>query len=241
MTAPITVQAQLKSLEKVQELDLQLDRLKADSAAIPAALQAIDESIASLEKQSAASKLAIGELEKSIRQNRAALELNTDRLTRSTTRLEGVQNSVEFSALNKEIEQLKKLNLTLTEANAKAETEIAKLREKQSPLADQIQAKQGERAERAAASAGSTEKLRADIAKLDGERTAAAKSIEARVIAMYNRVRGVKNGQGLSPAISGRCKACNMMIPPQANNELQKGVAFHQCSTCHRFLYIPGK
>ena len=46
------------------------------------------------------------EVEKVQRQTQAALDLNKDRLARANTKLESVQNSQEFQAANKEIDQL---------------------------------------------------------------------------------------------------------------------------------------
>ena len=50
----------------------------------------------------------ISELEKSLKQIEAALELNNDRIERTKKKMEGVQNTREYAAATKEIEQVEK-------------------------------------------------------------------------------------------------------------------------------------
>jgi predicted nucleic acid-binding Zn-ribbon protein len=152
-----------------------------------------------------------------------------------------VQNTHELQALTKEVDQLKAAQTKLQEEAVKSQSELTQLNEKRAAADKQLVAKREERTEREEASRGQTAKLQDQAARLEKERATTATGVEARILAMYNRVRGAKGGVGISPAAAGRCQACNMMIAPQAFNELQKGTSFHQCSTCHRFLYIPPK
>lgn len=237
----LSIPEQLHALESLQELDLQLDRVRAEQSAIPAALQAIDDSIALLQKQSADSAARIATHEQAQREAKGEGELNADRLTRSTARMEGVQNEHELKSIEKEVFQLKAAQAKFDEIQKLAGVEIARLGTEREAHAAGIAAKREERAEREQAGAGRTEKLLAELRVLEGKRAELAPKIEPRVVAMYNRVRGMKGGIGVSPALASRCKACNMAVPPQTFNELLRGTVFHQCATCHRFLYIPRK
>lgn len=237
----LSIPEQLHALESLQELDLQLDRVRAEQSSIPAALQAIDDSIALLEKKSADSGARIATHEQAAREAKGEGELNADRLARSTSRMEGVQNEHELKSIEKEVFQLKAAQAKFDEIQKLAAAEIANLSAQRDADLNGINSKREERAEREQAGAGRSEKLRAELAVLEGKRAEIAPRIEPRVVAMYNRVRGMKGGIGISPALASRCKACNMAVPPQTYNELLRGTVFHQCATCHRFLYIPRK
>ena len=61
--------------------------------------------------------------------------------------------------------------------------------------------------------------------------------VEVRLLNQYERIRGARAGLGITAAVGGRCRACNMMVPPQLFNELQRGSALHSCPSCNRILY----
>jgi uncharacterized protein len=235
----LSIREQLKVLEQVQELDLKLDKLKSSRDAVPAALKSLDDNLGKLRAGGAAKAKALEELEKTERQTQAALDLNRDRLTRSSSRLEGVQNSQEFAAINKEIEQLKKMNGSLTEQSKKAQADIEALRKEVAEFNTQLSTGQTERADREAKLTGQSGQLNAEISTLASERQKATQGLDPRLLAQYDRVRGARGGLGLVPAIAGRCKGCNMVVPPQLYNEIQRGSHLHGCPSCHRLLFVP--
>ena len=110
-----TLLKQVKALEHLQELDLRIDQLKKNRNALPETLRALDQSLQKIQGTVNTKKNALGEIEKTQRQTQAALDINRDRLARSNTRFESVQNSQEYAAINKELDQLKKLGATLEE------------------------------------------------------------------------------------------------------------------------------
>ena len=124
MNQPLPLVEQLKSLEHLQELDLKIDSIKKSETGLPVALKALDDALAKLKAGLDLKKSQVSELEKVQRQTQAALDLNQDRMSRSNSKLDGVQNTQEFQAANKEIDQLKKLNASLDEQTKKSVAEI---------------------------------------------------------------------------------------------------------------------
>ena len=230
---------QLKTLEQLQELDLRLDTLKRNKNSLPALLNALDTSLDQVKRKITEKKNLIEEIEKTNRQTRAALDLNKDRLARSTTRLESVQNSHEFQAVSKEIEQVGKMNLGLEEQMKKADVDKQAIETEISTLSEQLATSQAERDAQASAVSGQTEQLDQQIAALSSDRSGLAGQIERRILSQYDRVRGVRAGLGIVPALGGRCKGCNMIVPPQLYNMIQKGLELHACPSCHRILFVP--
>lgn len=238
MSQPRPLAEQLKVLENLQELDLKIDSLKKNKSSIPAALKTLDEQVNKSQHQVNAKKHALEEIEKIQRQTRAAMDLNKDRLTRSSSRLEGVQNSNEFQAANKELEQLRKLSATLDEQAKKADADSEAVKKELETLTASFEKTKGERDAQAATLSGQDGQLDGQIASLHSERAQFTSQIEAKILAQYDRVRGARAGMGIAPAVAGRCQACNMMVPPQLYNELHKGHILHSCPSCHRILFV---
>ncbi len=239
MNNSIPLVEQLKALEHLQEFDLKIDNLKKNRTSLPEGLKGLDLSLNKLRASSETKKKTIEEHEKTQRQTRAALDLNNDRLTRSASRLEGVQNSQEYSAVNKEVDQLKKMNASLEEQNKKSDADIGAIKKDLGDLTAQMEKIQAERDSQANVVAGQSGQIEAEINSLMTERAKYTAQIDPRTVAQYDRVRGARAGIGFVPAVGGRCKGCNMVVPPQLYNEIRKVTAVHSCPSCHRILFVP--
>jgi uncharacterized protein len=236
---PLPLREQLKALEHLQELDLKIDRLKANKNSLPATLRALDAGLAKLKQTGDTKKNAMADLEKARAQTGAALDLNKDRLARANGKLEGVQNGQEFQAANKEIEQLKKLNATLEEQLKKSAQELEAVSKEATEIASQMTKAEQERSSQAQTVSGQESQFGTEIESLMKERGKYTGGVESRILAQYDRVRGARGGLGIVPAVGGRCKGCNMMVPPQLYNEIQKVLQLHACPSCHRILFVP--
>lgn len=231
---------QVKALEHLQELDLKIDQLKKNKAALPDALKTLDQSVAKLQTSVNLKNNEITELEKTQKQTLAALDINRDRLTRSTTRLETVQNSQEFGAINKEIDQLKKQSGTLEEQLKKSNSDIDAVKKILADMTGQLDKVKQERGAQAEVLEGQGGKIEKDLTTLLTERAQYTAQVDSRTLAQYDRVRGARAGLGFVPAVGGRCKGCNMMVPPQMYNEIRKAQQMYSCPSCHRLLFVPG-
>ncbi len=230
---------QLKNLAQVQDLDLQIDALQKKSQSLPANLKSLDQASHRLALSLVGLEQKKEEWLKAKRQSQAALDLNQDRMSRANAKLEGVQNSQEFQSANKEIEQLKKLNLSLEEQAKKAQEEVDLLQEKLSVMTAERETIVQERASQLGVLSGQEQKFNSDIDSLQVGRKTILGGIELRILKQYEKVRAARSGIGIVPALQGRCQGCNMMVPPQQFNEIKKGVILHSCPSCHRFLFIP--
>ncbi len=239
MNQPLPLVEQLKSLEHLQELDLKIDALKKDKNSLPSNLKLIDDSLQKLDSSLSTKKNLAIEAEKVSRQTQAALELNRDRLSRSTSKLEAVQNTQEFQAASKEIDQLKKLNVTLEEQLKKSDADLEVLKKSLAGIESEMKGLQDQRNAQETELLGQDDQFTSEIDHLLKERAKYSGSVETRTLAQYDRVRGARGGVGIVPTVSGRCKGCNMMVPPQLYNEVQRGSTLHSCPSCHRLLYVP--
>jgi uncharacterized protein len=239
MSQPLPLVDQLKSLESLQELDLKIDSLKRDRSTLPSNLKVIDDSLLKLKRTLDLKKNQALEMEKNHRQALAALELNQDRMGRSSSKLEGVQNSQEFQAANKEIDQIKKLTDSLTEQDKRAMGDLEALQKDVISLTAECEKIQSQRDSQATLLNTQEGQFKKDIDSLMAERLQYVNRIESRTVTQYERIRAARAGLGVVPAVGGRCKGCNMIVPPQLHNEIQRCTMIHTCPSCHRLLFVP--
>jgi predicted nucleic acid-binding Zn-ribbon protein len=230
--------AQVKALEQLQEIDLKIDRIRKDQGDMPAALKALDDTLAKSKGTVALKQAAIDEAHKIQRQAQAALDMNRDRVARASGKLESVQNTHEYQAASKEQEQLHKMAKTLEDQIKKCGVDIEALTKDLDGLNAQLAQAQASRDEQHGKLSGQSSNLQGQIDSLQAERKKFSSTVDARVLATYDRVRPARAGLGIVPSIGGRCVGCNMMVPPQLFNEIQKGSALHSCPSCHRLLYV---
>jgi predicted nucleic acid-binding Zn-ribbon protein len=69
------------------------------------------------------------------------------------------------------------------------------------------------------------------------QRKQVAASVEARLLAQYERMRQKWKGVALADATEGRCSACQMSLRPQYFQDLKTGAKILTCESCGRILY----
>ena len=53
----------------------------------------------------------------------------------------------------------------------------------------------------------------------------------------YDQVRARRMGMGLSPVAAGSCTGCNIRLPPQLYNILQRCDSIEECPSCKRIIF----
>ena len=56
------------------------------------------------------------------------------------------------------------------------------------------------------------------------------------VLKRYGNIR-MRRGLAVVSVRNGTCQGCNMNIPPQLYNVLQRGQTVETCPSCHRIIY----
>ncbi len=239
MNQPLPLVEQLKKLEKLQELDLKIDAIRKDQKVLPTSLKTAEDALKKVKVAFDAKKNQVAEFEKVSRQTAAAFELNQERLSRSGSKLESVQNSQEFQAASKEVDQLKKLAQSLEEQKKKSVSDVEHAQKELEILKGEMEKVESDHGRQFKTISGQSQALGVDLNQLVSERAQFLPGVEPRLISQYDRIRNARGGVGIVPAVSGRCRACNMLVPPQLYIELQKGNVLHQCPSCNRILFVP--
>lgn len=230
---------ELKLLQKLQEVDLEIDDIHERSDKLQAEIEereaARDSLKAGLEQRSA----QLEALRSELRDKERELQENTDHSHQHKDKQARVASARELSAIEKEIESLRRRR--------------AQLEEEFENLSDAVTDHQEEVDER-------DERLKLLETELNAERKGYEKEIvssEARIdqlekerdsfkkdfanakalIARYEFIRARLPGRVIVAARNGACNGCNMVVPPQTYNELITGEKVIQCPNCKRILY----
>ena len=78
--------------------------------------------------------------------------------------------------------------------------------------------------------------IQAQQAEIRVAREATAKLVKPDVLRKYGTIR-MRRGMAVVAVKDGTCRGCNMNIPPQLYNVLQRGSSLELCPNCNRIIY----
>jgi uncharacterized protein len=232
----VPLRDQLRRLEELQQHDARIQELENALKAIPAKLAATQGDLARVEAMLTSERAALGETERYYGEQKSLLVDDEQQVAGAKHKLTQAKNSKEYMAAQREIEQRR-------ESLAGREGEIAKLVEavdaKKKLLADRaadVQALKDSIQKDSDAARSRMAELEGKIAALRGERDALASGVKPEVLKRYGTIR-MRRGLAVVSVRNGTCQGCNMNIPPQLYNTLQRGLSLETCPSCHRIIY----
>ena len=158
-------------------------------------------------------------------------------LERSREKLNRTRNEKEANAVQREIEETRKLLRDVEDAVGRRLIELEELKkavmdheEEEAKCVAKIGATEGA----VSAKLGEIQAERTEKAKV---RDAIAKNLPPVTLRKYDQVRA-KRHSGAAKLEAGRCKACNMSIPPQLAQRITRADILDQCPSCQRLLYV---
>jgi predicted nucleic acid-binding Zn-ribbon protein len=160
-----------------------------------------------------------------------------NKIEKSNEKLSLIKSNKEYTAALKEIEDLKNaINLTedkviqyMEEIEAVERICLANKDHQQEMKKDFEKKKEEVEIELAA--------LDKDLKDLENERTRFSQVVDQDLYKKYLFLKERKGGLAISPVIGGVCRTCNIGLPPQQFNELQKKDVLLTCPNCHRMIY----
>lgn len=227
----------LLDLYEIQKIDLSIREQEKRQEAVPARLRELEATVAELSAQTNKLTDERAALVKEAKSLESLVQEEVQKIRKWESRLNDIRNQREYQALNRETEGSKR-------ANREAEEKIAELNKQRDALDQQIEALQDKLAEEEIDCSTERRKVDAAVAAMQGglaaeraRRDALVPGIPKAVFRKYDAIRGRRLGVGLSPVVGGCCTGCNMRMPPQLYNILQRGDTIEQCPSCHRLIF----
>jgi uncharacterized protein len=227
---------QLKQLEELQTHDAKIQELEQSLKAIPAKLAATESDLTRVESLLTSEGASLKETERYYAEQKGLVTDDEVQVAGAKHKLTQAKNSKEYMAAQREIEQRR-------ESLTSREGEISKLVEaveaKKKLLSDRstdVQALRDSIAKDGEAARERMAEIEGKIAELRVERDKLAALVKPDILKRYGAIR-MRRGLAVVSVKNGTCQGCNMNIPPQLYNTLQKGISIEICPSCSRIIY----
>jgi uncharacterized protein len=221
-------------------------------------LQSLDEKAASFQKEIAALPKHVAEIEKKLESHIRKLEVDRAALAANQRDRKRFEDDIKvqeqkMSKLKDQTLQAKtneqyrafQHEIEYCEAEIrKAEDKILDLMGASEPLEKNVKAAEALLAEEKKEVEREKEHARKRTAEDEvflkqviEERRQIAASLDAKLLAHYERIRQRWKGVAIADATSGRCAACQIALRPQFFQDLKRGERLQFCESCGRILY----
>jgi predicted nucleic acid-binding Zn-ribbon protein len=232
------LKAQLKALEALQNIDLQIADVLKGGKENPRRLAELEAQLGAARGAVESEKSKLTELERQKKALEEQLTADKDKVKKWEARLTEQRSTREYSALAREIDIAKKQNETTSQ-------EIVELARQAESARDVVAERQAAFQAAETALAGQMGEIRKSMGDIDSRRKAldekrqqAAQQLPPQLIRRYETVHR-RHTLVLAPVQQGSCQGCHMFLPPQQNNELRTHARIDACQSCGRMIYSP--
>lgn len=204
---------------------------------IPAAEQALAETVAASKRVAEALKARLQENNDKRRALEKEVAVVDSHLTRFDNHKGAVKTNQEFTALLHEIsvakadkDRLEEQQLVLME---EADGISADLKAAERALTDDVKRADAGRVQLDA----DRKQIDAELTRLAAERSTAAATVDARTLALYEQLMKGRKGVAVARMTGDICEACHVRLRPHVTQQVRRNDAVVQCDNCQRILY----
>jgi predicted nucleic acid-binding Zn-ribbon protein len=226
----------LDLLLSLQQIDDEIDALRADEEEIPQLKEEAEAQVRELENMVKAHKQESLDLAKLRKDRETEMEATAQKKAKFQGQQFQVKTNREYEALQHEI-------TSLASQVSSFEDQILEILDRSEKVSKAIA--DGEKALAAA-----LEKVKQEHAELDRKgaelarvmavktdaRTSLIAGLDSPLLARYERIRGVKNGLAVATIKNGACGGCFRRIPPQEMQILRRSDRIITCEGCGRLI-----
>ena len=231
---------QIDMLVKLQDLDLDIEGIEEAKESYPQRIEILREKFEKKEEITELNREKLRDLENNRLKEEKVLEQEIHNIRKSEEKLLSVKTNKEYQAVLKEIE-------IANESNSKREETILSILEEIDIQKRGLNEKEEEletvRKEYEEEKIGLVEKLKEFEEQLSEKiksKELLFSKIDTELFKKYESIKSHRQGIAVVRAKDGFCQGCNMDIPPQLYNEVQKGTDMVFCQNCNRILYWRG-
>jgi len=236
-TLEISIEAKLRALYELQQVDTETDKIKILRGELPLEVQDLEDDIAGLDTRIHNYEEEVKSLEHNIAAKKLDITNSEALIKKYEEQQKNVRNNREFDSLSKEIEfqnleielSRKKISEFNADLNAKKE-QIVESREILEERKDDLESKKNELDEIVSDTKKEEETLFNKSAQIQ-------KIIEPRLLTAYKRIRGnARNGLAVVSVERDACGGCFNKIPPQRQLDIRSRKKIIVCEYCGRIL-----
>jgi hypothetical protein len=232
------VRQQIEVLVRLQGVELEIRKITQNLSQVDRITSELDARLHEFTAAVENSQNRIQELMKTSRTLDAELQMSQGRIAKSQEKLRSVKTNKEYQSGLKEIEDLGAI--------------VSKIEDEILAGMEQIENVQGELKGHEARVAAQAGRIRAEkdavlqearaaqaaLQRMEAEAAGLCDQAASEALALYRRVKAKKpDGVAIVSVCNSVCRGCNVNIPPQMYNELQRVDRLKNCPNCERIIY----
>ncbi len=228
---------QIEILANLQHIEIEKHLIQSKLDAVAAKIGALDAELTESMAKVSCETDQFKALKKQYRELEGDLQSSQAQVKKSQERLRSVKTNKEYQSMLKEIEDLENRNSALEDEMIKcldqmesAEKSIAFHEEEAKALSAQISSEK-ESIEQEA------EQDRIRLAELDVQWQKVSQQVDADLLNKYFLVKEKGKKNAVAAVVNAVCQGCNLNIPPQMFNDLQRFETLTFCPHCQRIVY----
>jgi len=229
------VREQLLALDELARTDLAQRQVDVELNEIDAGLASLRDAVNHIKSLLERERTALQSAETLRASHVVELEGIAEKAKRNTQLRENARNNREMEATQRALDELKRQREERTAEAERLQAVIVDTRAQIARHAGEFDELVTELANAEAHGAARSATLRAQKAEGQGVRNEVAKKVRADLFRIYTMVFN-RRGSGVAELDGRNCRACNIMIPPQLQNQVLAADKIFQCPSCQRFL-----
>jgi hypothetical protein len=235
---PAITKKHIETLVKVQQIEIESSRVRAFLAEVPIRIKNLEEELEAYIGGVEKDRAAVDVFNKQYRSLEASVQENLAKIQKSKEKLRAVKTNKEYQSGLKEIDDIQT-------ANSKLEDEMLAVLEKidQAELALKDREQHyneivDESKQEKASIEDDADRRKKELAELEAAHAEVISELNAGLLDIFNRVKAKQVNQvAIAAVLDAVCQGCNMNIPPQVYNELQRCDRLRYCPSCDRIIY----
>ncbi len=228
---------QIDILVELQEIEIKTGVIKSETNKVSGKLDKLDKELKAFESEIDEEEKVINDFKQKYRSCETDAQLNNAKAEKSQEKLKFVKTNKEYQSSLKEIDEIKAINskiedemLQYLEKIETSEKNILKKKESNSILAENLKQEKN-------IIIKESEQGRKEIAQLEEEWKTISKKIDPELLDKFSLIKEMVAGKAIAAVKDAVCLGCNMQIPPQTYNELQRTERLEFCPHCQRIIY----
>lgn len=230
----------LKEVWELQKIDAAIQSLEQDRERLPLELVLYKEALENGKKELEEMKKTFDNIQLERKAKEGEVSANEEIIKKHNIQLYSLKSNKEYTAMIKEIDDLKQKNKGLEDAvlelmeKSEQYKLVMKEKEKEVKTAEEVFKKEEEKNKNEIA------KVEAHLALEKETREEQKKKVDPVLYQSYEKISQSKHGTGIVAIVDNSCGGCHINLPPQIINEVKmRKVIF--CGSCARLLYWVGE
>jgi predicted nucleic acid-binding Zn-ribbon protein len=224
-------------LLKLQEIDLEIDKLEKLLKSIPEEIKKLKEEKENLIFRFEKINNDIKHAEARKKEKELDIQTYEDRILKIQDALNRVKTNEEYKSLLREKAQIEETIMEIEDEILNIMEEIEQLKKEREELEKKIEIEKKKIEEEISKKEELLKEVQERLDSLKKERELYIKEIPPNLLSRYELIKKKRGSKVIAIVEDDTCTGCYMIIPPKVYSSLVKGEQLLNCPHCGRFLY----